>query len=165
MLLLPEACCCAIQANQPNQTTVTTITTMMRTMRISAVVAAATAFLGCSTAFSPLTLPTKTTTSSQPSILNSPLEPLVFRNHKFSSLLIERQAMLQQTELPQKLYIPKQKEIPKVLGGVKIGLRKLVVITGASSGLGLSTAVTLSQTGRYFVVMACRDVEKGKKGE
>jgi hypothetical protein len=81
------------------------------------------------------------------------------------STLTVRQAMLTQTELPEKLYIPKEKEVPKVLGGIKIGLRQLVVITGASSGLGLNTAVTLSKSGRYFVVMACRDVEKGKRGE
>jgi len=62
-----------------------------------------------------------------------------------------------------KIYSPDSKEIPKVLGGVKIGLRKLVVVTGASSGLGLNAAVTLAKTGKYFVVMACRDVEKGKK--
>lgn len=62
----------------------------------------------------------------------------------------------------EKIY--KSKETPKVLGGLNIGLRKLVVITGASSGLGLATAVSLAKTGKYFIVMACRDVEKGKKG-
>lgn len=74
-------------------------------------------------------------------------------------------AMLTQTELPEKLYFPQDKETPKALGGLKIGLRKLVVITGASSGLGLQCAKTLAKTGRYFVVMACRDVEKAKKGK
>jgi protochlorophyllide reductase len=69
------------------------------------------------------------------------------------------------TTTKTKIYSPQSKEIPKVLGGVKIGLRKLVVITGASSGLGLSAAETLAKTGKYFVVMACRDVEKGKKGK
>lgn len=63
-----------------------------------------------------------------------------------------------------KIYSPASKETPKVLGGVKIGLRKLVVVTGASSGLGLSCAETLAKNGKYFVVMACRDVEKGKRG-
>lgn len=72
-------------------------------------------------------------------------------------------AAMTTTELPEKLYFPKEKELPKVLGGIKIGLRKLTVITGASSGLGLSTASTLVNTGRHFVVMACRDVEKGKR--
>ena len=71
--------------------------------------------------------------------------------------------MLTQTELPEKLYLPKEKEAAKVLGGVKIGNRKLTVITGASSGLGLNCAVALSKTGRHFVVMAVRDVEKGKR--
>ena len=74
-------------------------------------------------------------------------------------------AMLTQTELPEKLYFGKEKEIPKVLGGLKIGKRELVVVTGASSGLGLNAAATLAKTGRYFVVMACRDVEKAKAGE
>ena len=74
-------------------------------------------------------------------------------------------AFLEDVDLStEKYYPPKAKETPKVLGGVKIGLRKLVVVTGASSGLGLQCAKTLAKTGRYFVVMACRDVEKGKKG-
>ena len=68
------------------------------------------------------------------------------------------------TELPEKYYFPQEKETPKVLGGLKIGKRKLCVVTGASSGLGLNAATTLSKTGRHFVVMTCRDVEKGKRG-
>ena len=74
-------------------------------------------------------------------------------------------ALLVDVDLGKKYYPPKEKEVPKVLGGVKIGLRKLVVITGASSGLGLATAKVLAKTGRYFVVMACRDVEKAKRGK
>ena len=81
-----------------------------------------------------------------------------------SSSETEMSAMLTQTELPEKLYFGKE-EIPKVLGGLKIGTRELVVVTGASSGLGLNAAATLAKTGRYFVVMACRDVEKAKAGE
>jgi len=71
--------------------------------------------------------------------------------------------MLTQTELPATLYPPSDKETAKVLGGIKIGSRKLTVITGASSGLGLNTAVALSKTGRHFVVMAVRDIEKAKR--
>lgn len=77
----------------------------------------------------------------------------------------ELNALLQSVDVPDKYYPPQEKEIPKVLGGVKIGLRKLVVVTGASSGLGLQCAKTLAKSGRYFVVMAVRDVEKGKKGK
>jgi len=74
--------------------------------------------------------------------------------------------MLTTSKLPEKLYKGnKDKEAPKVLGGVKIGLRKLVVVTGASSGLGLAAARTLAQDGDFFVIMAVRDVEKGKRGK
>mmetsp|Transcript_97029 Transcript_97029/g.271592 ORF Transcript_97029/g.271592 Transcript_97029/m.271592 type:complete len:440 (-) Transcript_97029:228-1547(-) len=75
----------------------------------------------------------------------------------------ELNALLQNVDITEKYYPPEEKEVPKVLGGVKIGLRKLVVITGASSGLGLACAKVLAKTGRYFVVMAVRDVEKGKR--
>jgi len=75
----------------------------------------------------------------------------------------QEKSLLENAELPERLYVPKAKEVPKVLGGLKIGLRELVVITGASSGLGLSCAVSLAKTGKYFVVMACRDVEKAKR--
>jgi protochlorophyllide reductase len=61
-----------------------------------------------------------------------------------------------------KLY--EKAESPKVLGGIKIGNRELIVITGASSGLGLSTAANLAKTGKYYVVMAVRDTEKAKQG-
>lgn len=71
--------------------------------------------------------------------------------------------MLTQTELPEKLYFEKEKETPKVLGGIQIGLRKLVVVTGASSGLGRKCASVLAKTGRYYVIMAVRDVEKAKR--
>ena len=100
-----------------------------------------------------------TRTSTAPSIAST--QPLTVSRHG----VVERQAMLQPVDLPEKHYIPREKEIPKVLGGLTIGLRKLIVITGASSGLGLNTAVTLTKSGRYFVVMAVRDVEKGKRGE
>ena len=74
-------------------------------------------------------------------------------------------ALLERTEIPGRLYAPTEKEIPKVLGGLKIGLRDLVVITGASSGLGLQAAKVLAKSGKHFVVMACRDIEKAKRGE
>lgn len=65
----------------------------------------------------------------------------------------------------RKLYPAEAKELPKVFGGLKAGLKELVVITGASSGLGLNTANSLARSGNYHVIMACRDVDKAKKGE
>lgn len=66
----------------------------------------------------------------------------------------------------EKLYYPPEaKEMPKVFGGVRAALKELVVITGASSGLGLSTTIALCNNGGYHVIMACRDTEKAKRGE
>lgn len=48
--------------------------------------------------------------------------------------------------------------------GAKKTLRQgVVVITGASSGLGLAAAKALSETGKWHVVMACRDFLKASK--
>lgn len=69
------------------------------------------------------------------------------------------------TAMQEKYYTPDQKESLNFLGGLKIGLKKLVVVTGASSGLGLNTAIALAKDGGYHVVMACRDVEKAKRSE
>jgi hypothetical protein len=41
--------------------------------------------------------------------------------------------------------------------------KKLCVITGTSSGLGKETAKVLLQRDDYFVICACRDVEKMKQ--
>jgi protochlorophyllide reductase len=38
-----------------------------------------------------------------------------------------------------------------------------VVITGASSGLGLAAAKALGQTGDWHVIMACRDFAKAAR--
>jgi len=60
-----------------------------------------------------------------------------------------------------KLYTTR--EAPKFAGGVKVGLRRVVVITGASSGLGLSATIALlaaAQKKNYFVVAAVRDPER-----
>ena len=54
-------------------------------------------------------------------------------------------------------------ELPKVNGAIIAGKRKLCVITGASSGLGKEAARALCESGDYFVIMACRDVEKAKR--
>eukprot|EP00316_Scyphosphaera_apsteinii_P012106 CAMPEP_0119301148 /NCGR_PEP_ID=MMETSP1333-20130426/2975_1 /TAXON_ID=418940 /ORGANISM="Scyphosphaera apsteinii, Strain RCC1455" /LENGTH=410 /DNA_ID=CAMNT_0007303145 /DNA_START=20 /DNA_END=1252 /DNA_ORIENTATION=- len=52
-----------------------------------------------------------------------------------------------------------KKEVPKVAGGIKVGTRRLAVITGASSGLGLSATKALCDQG-YFVIAAVRDTAK-----
>lgn len=57
----------------------------------------------------------------------------------------------------EKLY--KGAEVPKVAGGVKVGTRRIVVLTGASSGLGLAATKALVKDD-YFVIAAVRDPEK-----
>jgi protochlorophyllide reductase len=37
-----------------------------------------------------------------------------------------------------------------------------VIVTGASSGVGLHAARALAETGRWYVIMACRNLEKAK---
>ena len=46
-----------------------------------------------------------------------------------------------------KLYT--SRESPKVAGGVKVGARRVVVITGASSGLGLAATIALLDGARH----------------
>ena len=41
--------------------------------------------------------------------------------------------------------------------------KSTVVITGASSGVGLQAAKALAQTGKWYVVMACRNLSKAQK--
>ena len=59
---------------------------------------------------------------------------------------------------PAKLYT--KRETPKVAGGVKVGTKRVVVITGASSGLGLSAMTAALRQGNIFVVAAVRDPSK-----
>lgn len=53
---------------------------------------------------------------------------------------------------------------PKALAEQDKSLQKpTVVITGASSGLGLNAANSLAQSGDWHVIMACRDFAKAEK--
>jgi protochlorophyllide reductase len=63
-------------------------------------------------------------------------------------------------ELAGKKLYEGNKGIPAIMGGVKVGNRKIVVVTGASSGLGLWCTKALVDKGNHFVICAVRDVEK-----
>lgn len=47
--------------------------------------------------------------------------------------------------------------------GKKTGTKHTVIITGASSGLGLATAKALADSGEWYVIMACRDFLKAEQ--
>merc|ERR1719160_1749114 len=51
---------------------------------------------------------------------------------------------------------------PPIWGGVKVGTRRIVVVTGASSGLGLWATKALVDK-NYFVICGVRDVQKMNK--
>lgn len=112
-------------------------------------------------AFAPVAR-TSTRTTTTTTTTTAPLVSAPLNTDSCTQLAAQ---LLQDQDITEKYYIPQAKEIPKVLGGLKIGLRELVVVTGASSGLGLNCAATLAKSGKYFVVLACRDVEKGKRGK
>jgi NADPH:quinone reductase-like Zn-dependent oxidoreductase len=120
-------------------------------------------FLACmasiATAFMPVNMIDK---AVRPASIVSTSTPVVVDN---VASYCSMDTGLAATATQQKYYTPDSKESPKFLGGVKIGLKKLAVVTGASSGLGLNTAIALAKDGGYHVVMACRDVEKAKRGE
>jgi len=59
---------------------------------------------------------------------------------------------------PDTMY--KSAEVPKVLGGLVLGTRKMVVVTGASSGLGLAATKALVKSGKYYVICGVRDPKK-----
>jgi hypothetical protein len=50
--------------------------------------------------------------------------------------------------------------LAQVLGGLVALNKKLCVITGTTSGLGLSTTRELINSGEYYVICANRDVKK-----
>jgi protochlorophyllide reductase len=130
---------------------------MVRLVAVAAILASSVAFAGAFT--SAMESPTRVALSASGSALfKAQFSPI-------SSTALKSSNTFTQEEMPEKLYFKREKELPKVLGGIKIGLRKLVVITGASSGLGLNCAATLAKSGKYFVVMAVRDVEKGKQSK
>ena len=60
----------------------------------------------------------------------------------------------------EKLYT--SADVPKLLGAIRAGTKKLCVVTGASSGLGLACAKAMADEGDNYVVCAVRDPEKMK---
>jgi len=60
----------------------------------------------------------------------------------------------------EKIKVPSMSNFRQMIDGKRFGDKKLVVITGTSSGLGKQTAKHLLRTGEYHVIGAVRDLEK-----
>lgn len=56
--------------------------------------------------------------------------------------------------------MPKVQSFQDIVKGQKFGDKKICIITGTSSGLGKQTAKHLLNTGNYYVIGACRDLDK-----
>jgi len=78
-----------------------------------------------------------------------------------SAVDARRTTALKALEMPKFEFKLPTFEFPSPGGNSKIGNKKICVITGASSGLGLeATRVLTTERDDYFVVAAVRDVEK-----
>ncbi|KAL8032175.1 hypothetical protein ABFX02_13G078400 [Erythranthe guttata] len=79
----------------------------------------------------------------------------LFNSRKSASIRVQAVASAAATTAPT--------FTPSTVQGKKTLRKGTVIITGASSGLGLATAKSLSETGKWHVVMACRDFLKTEK--
>eukprot|EP00746_Dinoflagellata_sp_MGD_P162316 gnl/MRDRNA2_/MRDRNA2_89823_c0_seq1.p1 gnl/MRDRNA2_/MRDRNA2_89823_c0~~gnl/MRDRNA2_/MRDRNA2_89823_c0_seq1.p1 ORF type:complete len:733 (+),score=184.98 gnl/MRDRNA2_/MRDRNA2_89823_c0_seq1:79-2277(+) len=79
---------------------------------------------------------------------------------RFSILLLLQ--VVQGFKWMAKLKMPSLVNLRNKFKGSKFGNKKLVVITGTSSGLGKATSKALLKTNEYHVIGAVRDVEKMK---
>ncbi|KAH8044624.1 enoyl-(acyl carrier protein) reductase [Aureococcus anophagefferens] len=96
-------------------------------------------------------------------VATAPRTAPLFSTKSLYDKTVERKAGQEKLKVAPELESPpvdSTPEAPKVNGGIVIGTRKLVVVTGASSGLGLYGALSLAKKGGYYVILACRNTER-----
>ena len=99
-------------------------------------------------------------------VATAPRTAPLFSTKSLYDKTVERKAGQEKLKVAPELESPpvdSTPEAPKVNGGIVIGTRKLAVVTGASSGLGLYGALSLAKRGDYYVVLACRNVERAER--
>ena len=87
--------------------------------------------------------------------LVAPARPLTVTPARLAPLQAGAVADAEKLKVAPKLESPpvdSSGTLPKVNGGIVIGTRKLAVVTGASSGLGLYGALSLAKRGDYYRV-------------
>ncbi|VFQ58586.1 unnamed protein product [Cuscuta campestris] len=82
---------------------------------------------------------------------------------RFSSLKIKGERKLWNGVVRAKTMVADPGVTSGQVSGKKTLRKGTVVITGASSGLGLTTAKALAETGKWHVVMACRNFLKAER--
>ncbi|EGB02436.1 hypothetical protein AURANDRAFT_68883, partial [Aureococcus anophagefferens] len=99
-------------------------------------------------------------------VATAPRTAPLFSTKSLYDKTVERKAGQEKLKVAPELESPpvdSTPEAPKVNGGIVIGTRKLVVVTGASSGLGLYGALSLAKKGGYYVILACRNTERANR--
>ncbi|KAJ0251484.1 Protochlorophyllide reductase B [Hirschfeldia incana] len=102
--------------------------------------------------------------ASSSSFKDSSLFGASITEHGSSSLRFKREHNVRNVAIRAQTAATSSPSITKSSVDGKKTLRKgNVVVTGASSGLGLATAKALAETGKWHVIMACRDFLKAER--
>nr|ACJ12925.1 protochlorophyllide oxidoreductase B [Chorispora bungeana] len=98
------------------------------------------------------------------SLFGVSITDLIKSEHGSSSIRFKREHNLRNVAIRAQTAATSSPSVTKSSGEGKKTLRKgNVVVTGASSGLGLATAKALAETGKWHVIMACRDFLKAER--
>ncbi|OMP07874.1 Short-chain dehydrogenase/reductase SDR [Corchorus olitorius] len=101
------------------------------------------------------------------SIKETSLFGVSFSTHFKTELTLATSQELRKKEVPAGIIRAQTAASPAVDQAAPEGKKTLrkgnVIITGASSGLGLATAKALAETGKWNVIMACRNFLKAEK--
>ncbi|XP_010438615.1 PREDICTED: protochlorophyllide reductase B, chloroplastic [Camelina sativa] len=97
------------------------------------------------------------------SLFGASLTDQIKSDHGSSSLRFQREHSLRSVAIRAQTAATSSPTATKSVDGKKTLRKGNVVVTGASSGLGLATAKALAETGKWHVTMACRDFLKAER--
>ncbi|AEE85342.1 putative protochlorophyllide reductase [Arabidopsis thaliana] len=97
------------------------------------------------------------------SLFGASITDQIKSEHGSSSLRFKREQSLRNLAIRAQTAATSSPTVTKSVDGKKTLRKGNVVVTGASSGLGLATAKALAETGKWNVIMACRDFLKAER--